>query len=273
MLIPRILTALALLAILIPIVTIGPAWLWGLTSLLMLGIAYAEWARLVSRSNPGPVEWFALLLGGSAVVALAPTGDLAQPLVIAICFLSLLFWVVEGPRRLRRHHAASGGRVLAAALLAACWLALYDLRGQGAVVLVSAMAIVWVADVAAYFVGRAIGRHKLAPSISPGKSWEGAIAGMAAVALAGLATVPFEAMSSALPARLVGSTGWVGAAAVLALLAALSIVGDLFESLLKRQAGVKDSGNVLPGHGGVLDRIDALIPTMPAVALIAELLG
>lgn len=273
MLIPRILTALALLAVLIPIVAIGPPWLWGLASLLMLGIAYSEWARLVSRSHPGPVEWFALLLGGSALIALAPTGDLAQPLVIAVCFLSLLFWLIEGPKRLRRHRAASGGRALAAALLTACWFALYDLRGLGAVVLVSAMAIVWIADIAAYFVGRAIGRHKLAPSISPGKSWEGAFAGMAAVALAGLATVPFEAMSLALPSRLVGTIGWMGAALVLALLAALSIVGDLFESLLKRQAGVKDSGNVLPGHGGVLDRIDALIPTMPAVALIAELLG
>jgi len=272
-LIPRILTALALLAVLIPIVAIGPPWLWGLASLLMLGIAYSEWARLVSRSHPGPVEWFALLLGGSALIALAPTGNLAQPLVIAVCFLSLLFWLIEGPKRLRRHRAASGGRALAAALLTACWFALYDLRGLGAVVLVSAMAIVWIADIAAYFVGRAIGRHKLAPSISPGKSWEGAFAGMAAVALAGLATVPFEAMSSALPSRLVGTVGWMGAALVLALLAALSIVGDLFESLLKRQAGVKDSGNVLPGHGGVLDRIDALIPTMPAVALIAELLG
>lgn len=273
MLIPRILTALALLAVLIPIVAIGPPWLWGLASLLILGIAYSEWARLVSRSHPGPVEWFALLLGGSALIALAPTGNLAQPLVIAVCFLSLLFWLIEGPKRLRRHRAASGGRALAAALLTACWFALYDLRGLGAVVLVSAMAIVWIADIAAYFVGRAIGRHKLAPSISPGKSWEGAFAGMAAVALAGLATVPFEAMSSALPSRLVGTVGWMGAALVLALLAALSIVGDLFESLLKRQAGVKDSGNVLPGHGGVLDRIDALIPTMPAVALIAELLG
>jgi len=272
-LIPRILTALALLAVLIPIVAIGPPWLWGLASLLMLGIAYSEWARLVSRSHPGPVEWFALLLGGSALIALAPTGNLAQPLVIAVCFLSLLFWLIEGPKRLRRHRAASGGRALAAALLIACWFALYDLRGQGAVVLVSAMAIVWIADIAAYFVGRGIGRHKLAPSISPGKSWEGAFAGMAAVALAGLATVPFEAMSLALPSRLVGTIGWMGAALVLALLAALSIVGDLFESLLKRQAGVKDSGNVLPGHGGVLDRIDALIPTMPAVALIAELLG
>jgi len=139
-------------------------------------------------------------------------------------------------------------------------------------VLVTAMAIVWVADIAAYFAGRAFGRRKLAPSISPGKSWEGAIAGMLAVAILGMVSAQFALLSGALPAVLLGHFGVPAAALILALLAGLSVVGDLFESLLKREAGVKDSGKLLPGHGGALDRIDALIPTMPVVALLHQLL-
>jgi len=147
------------------------------------------------------------------------------------------------------------------------------LREIGALALFVAMAIVWVADIAAYFFGRAFGRHKLAPAISPGKSWEGAVGGFAAVAVAGLAAAAVPALAHTLPARLVAVWSPPGAAAALVGLAALSIVGDLHESLLKRQAGVKDSGTLLPGHGGVLDRIDALIPTMPAAMLLHGLLG
>jgi len=135
------------------------------------------------------------------------------------------------------------------------------------------MALVGVADIAAYFVGRAFGRRKLAPSISPGKSWEGALGGAAAVAVLGLAAAASPSLSSTLPARLVDAWTAPVAVVVLVALAALSIVGDLHESLLKRQAGVKDSGAVLPGHGGVLDRIDALVPVMPAAMLLHRLLG
>jgi phosphatidate cytidylyltransferase len=134
------------------------------------------------------------------------------------------------------------------------------------------VAIVWVADIAAYFVGRAIGRRKLAPTISPGKSWEGAIGGGVAVIAIGVAVSLQPSLDTSLPSILIHRTGPLLGAVVLAGLTALSIVGDLHESLLKREAGVKDSGWILPGHGGVLDRIDALIPAMPAALLIFLLL-
>ena len=272
MLIARVLTAIALLAVLVPVVFASPVWVWGVVSLLLLIVAFGEWSRLVAGAMPNLVEFSALLVCGLALIALLPSAGLPQPLLVAVCFPAWLFWVTEAPRRLRTHRAGAGGRTLALWLLASCWIALYQLRGQGAGVLVVAMAIVWVADIAAYFAGRALGRHKLAPTISPGKSWEGAVAGMLAVAVVGVWSASWPGLSDALPALLVNRLGGWLAALVLVLLAGLSILGDLYESLLKRQAGVKDSGRLLPGHGGALDRIDALIPTMPVVALLHELL-
>ena len=122
------------------------------------------------------------------------------------------------------------------------------------------MATVWVADTGAYFFGRTFGSHKLAPSISPGKTWEGAVGGGLTVIVYGFV------FSSKLPAVL--SDSFVLLLSALILLTVISIMGDLFESLLKRQAGLKDSSNVLPGHGGVLDRIDSLTSTLPLVALV-----
>jgi len=269
-LIARVLTAIALLAFLIPVVFVGPVWLWGLVSLALLMVAWGEWNRLVVGVTPGLVDLSALLVCGIALIAILPAAGLPQPLLIAACFPAGLFWLTEAPRRLRFHQASTGGRTLAVWLLASCWIALYQLRGQGAEVLVVAMAVVWVADIAAYLAGRALGRHKLAPNIGPGKSWEGAVAGMLGVAGLGVWSASWPGMADTLPALLVGRLGGWLAALVLVLLAGLSIVGDLYESLLKRQAGVKDSGRLLPGHGGALDRIDALIPTMPVVALLHE---
>ena len=272
MLAARILTAIALLAVLVPVVFAGPVWMWGVVSLLLLVVAFSEWSRLVERAAPSLTQLAALLVSGLAFIAVLPEGGLAQPLLVAVCFPVLVFWLIEIPRRLRSHQATGGRRALAFWMLGSCWIALYQLRGEGAVVLVAAMAIVWIADVAAYFAGRAFGRHKLAPFISPGKTWEGAIAGMLCVGAIGVVSASWASLSGALPAVLVSRMGSGLAAAVLVLLVGLSILGDLFESLLKRQAGVKDSGRLLPGHGGALDRIDALIPTMPAVALLHELL-
>jgi phosphatidate cytidylyltransferase len=130
------------------------------------------------------------------------------------------------------------------------------------------MALVWVADIGAYFFGKAFGKNKLAPIISPGKSWEGALGGWVAVMAAGVLCVSVNGLHDTVPTQIYAKLGWLGLLAVLTLICAASVVGDLFESLLKRRAQIKDSSNLLPGHGGVFDRIDALIPVLPLIAVL-----
>lgn len=267
----RVVTAVLLLAVLLPAIFVFPPLVWGLLTLAFLAVGAWEWTRLLPAASPWPAV-AAVLVAGVAALAWRAQAPWPQAALVGGCVLLLAFWVVGGVLRLARHEARGGGGLLAAALLFGCWLALYELRLLGPVPLLSSMAVIWVADIAAYFVGRAVGRRKLAPSISPGKSWEGAIGGFFAVAVIGLLAAAAPALADSLPALLVQRAGPVAAVAALVAIAALSIVGDLHESLLKRQAGVKDSGWILPGHGGVLDRIDALIPTMPAALLLYELL-
>jgi phosphatidate cytidylyltransferase len=149
----------------------------------------------------------------------------------------------------------------------ACFMAMLVLFQHSTLYLFSVMAIVWIADIGAYFVGKAIGKHKLAPSISPGKSWEGAIGGWVAVLAFAAATTYCSELHDTFAAKLWTTGGWLLFVPVMTLLVAASIVGDLFESQLKRRISMKDSSNLLPGHGGVLDRIDALIPTLPIAVL------
>jgi phosphatidate cytidylyltransferase len=269
---PRILTALVMLGVLIPIVFLAPHWLWAASSLAVLAIAFNEWSALLPGRRPGAALWLIGLASGLTIAWLDGIAVLPQAFLVLLCLLSLAYWLIEAPRRLRSHRISAGGRPLALLLLGACWLALIDLRDRGTWVLVCAMAIVWIADIAAYFIGKAVGRHKLAPSISPGKSWEGAAGGVLAVAISGTLAAKLPVFAGTLPQLLVDSWGMGAAALVLSMLAVISVLGDLHESLLKRVAGVKDSGSLLPGHGGFLDRIDALVPTMPAVALIHYLL-
>jgi len=268
----RVLTAAVLLAVLLPAIFVFPPLAWGVLTLGFLALAAWEWARLLPGAPSAASAAGTVAAAGAAALAFRVQSTWPAELVPALCGGLVLFWVLIAPRRLSRHEARSGGWPLAALLLFGCWLALYELRVLGAVPLLSAMAVIWVADIAAYFVGRAIGRRKLAPAISPGKSWEGAIGGFVAVVLLGLAAATVPSLGDSLPALLVARATIPGAAVVLVGIAALSIVGDLHESLLKREAGVKDSGRLLPGHGGMLDRIDALIPTMPAALLVYELL-
>ncbi|KQZ32422.1 phosphatidate cytidylyltransferase [Duganella sp. Root1480D1] len=159
-----------------------------------------------------------------------------------------------------------------AVTLVACFVAILLLFARGPVYLLSVMAVVWAADIFAYFSGKAFGKHKLAPTISPGKSWEGAVGGLLAVLLLAGVTVllapSVPLLQDTFAVRLAGRMGWGIMLAVLVLIVAASIVGDLFESMLKRRSGMKDSSNLLPGHGGVLDRIDALVPVLPIAALI-----
>ncbi|MFN9774923.1 MAG: phosphatidate cytidylyltransferase [Burkholderiales bacterium] len=276
----RVVTAVVLLAILVPAIFLAPPWVWGLVSLAMLAIAGTEWGRLLGAPAGGRALGAALAAAGIAYVAWrsgVPGG--APPAVVAVlCAASLAFWLSVAPISLSRVHRVGPAWAVAALVLAACWLALYELRLLGAAMLVSAMAIVWLADIGAYFAGRTFGRHKLAPRVSPGKTWEGVAGGVVAVlavavgvALAWPGTAG-EGGATVFSSWLAARAGWPAALAVLAGVAGLSVVGDLYESMLKRLAGVKDSGRLLPGHGGVLDRIDALIPTMPGCLLLVQLL-
>jgi phosphatidate cytidylyltransferase len=157
------------------------------------------------------------------------------------------------------------------------WLAVVQARVQGVNFLMSILVLVWVADSFAYFAGRAWGgkftSNKLAPSISPGKSWEGVWGGVLGVFLLAMSWAWADShWQTAVPSlyhRLQGHH-FVFMAIALLFLTAMSVVGDLIESLIKRSAGVKDSSGLLPGHGGVLDRIDALLPTLPIALMLAS---
>jgi phosphatidate cytidylyltransferase len=161
------------------------------------------------------------------------------------------------------------------ALLWLAWAALIEARSIGINLMLSMLCVVWMADIAAYFGGKAFGRRKLAPAISPGKSWEGVWSGMVGVLLLALLWMfldrQFGFDGPSLYTRLVRAHGWLVAGLALLALCALSVVGDLIESLVKRAAGAKDSSRLLPGHGGVLDRVDALLPVMPAAMALLSL--
>jgi phosphatidate cytidylyltransferase len=273
----RVATALVLLAILIPAIFFAPPWVWGAVSLALLAVAGHEWGQLLGDARGGRLLGGALALGGAAYIVwrtVFPDG--APPGAVAlVAAASLAFWLSAAPVSLARVSRLGPGWTIGAVVLAACWLALYELRLVGAAMLVSCLAIVWLADIGAYFAGRAFGRRKLAPRVSPGKTWEGVAGGVAAVLVAAAiaaAALPAGPDSPVFSSWVGARAGWTVAIAVLAALAGLSVVGDLYESLLKRLAGRKDSGRILPGHGGVLDRIDALIPTMPGCLLLLQLL-
>ena len=161
--------------------------------------------------------------------------------------------------------------------LGLAWLAMAQARWMGPNFLLSVLVLVWAADVFAYFAGRAFGGRwfavKLAPAISPGKTWEGVAGGMLGVLIVSLCWIQadryFEFTATSLHTRLWQQGGWFWLAA-LVFMTAMSVVGDLVESLIKRSAGVKDSSGLLPGHGGVLDRVDALLPTLPLAMMLVS---
>lgn len=160
------------------------------------------------------------------------------------------------------------------------WLAVGQARVIGINFLLSILVLVWMADIAAYFSGRAFGgrfrREKLAPAISPGKSWEGVWGGMAGVVMLAFAWVWTDrALDAEVPSFFSRLSRHGGALLLISVIfmSAMSVVGDLVESLIKRSAGVKDSSGLLPGHGGVLDRVDALLPTLPLGMMLIALGG
>lgn len=266
----RVITALVLLALLLPSLFFLPQAYWALLVALFIGVAAWEWGGLLGFDQGGR-----LVLGTgmaalcSMISLLAPeaigvgAGNwMAVPWVMAVYGIAAVFWCLVIPLWLmskwRLPHGLTG-LLVGLVVLFPTWLALVQLRLAGPGVLLAILAIVWMADVAAYFSGKRFGKHKLAPSISPGKTWEGAIGAGIGVVLYGIVLrLGFSFEPVGLPLWVLG----------LLAVTAISIMGDLYESMLKRQAGIKDSSNVLPGHGGVLDRIDSLTSTLPVVALL-----
>ena len=260
----RMLTAAALLAVFLPAVLLAPAWLWALLVSAAIMVGAHEWARL-SQFPCGLEVVYAALVGLIALsLSFLPTAD-AQLVHAALFALAALFWVFLAPLWLRFGWQGRPIFIRAAiglTVLLPTWAALLYLRDQGAAVLIGVMAIVWIADSAAYFSGRKFGRHKLAPHVSPGKSWEGVAGALLALLL--YAWI-ISGLQSTVPLALLFPM-------VIALFY-FSVLGDLFESWIKRVAGMKDSGRLLPGHGGVLDRIDALTSALPIAAGMLVLLG
>ena len=245
-------------------------------TLAIIAVAAHEWARLVGFAKSSQWLFVAATLGIGAALLFPPAAGFARgwpdALVLAVCGIAALFWVVLAPPWVIARwptQARVPMAVLGWVVLIGAWMALVELQARSPWLVLGAMAIVWIADTAAYFSGRAFGRRKLAPRVSPGKTWEGVYGAWIAVALYALVLVPYaDAAGLRLPVTALSIAAWV---LFLVLLASVSVVGDLFESLLKRHAGVKDSGALLPGHGGVLDRTDALLAAMPIAALAAQL--
>ena len=273
----RVITAVVLLALLLPALFAASPWPFAGLTVLMIGAAGWEWARLNGLPGIG-----ALAAGTSLALACVWTlliGGLNAPPAWA-WWLATGVWVLGGAFALRVGPAGwpqitpALRLALGALLLWGAWLAIVQARVHGINFILSVFCLVWMADIAAYFCGRAFGRRKLAPAISPGKSWEGVWGGQVGVILLGVVWVQVIDVrlgvdSASVFTLLVQRHGLVSLLAVV-FLAAMSVVGDLFESLVKRAVGAKDSSGLLPGHGGVLDRIDALLPTFPlALALIS----
>src|SRR5476649_1614 len=269
----RILTALVLLAVLLPVLFFNNFIAFAVVATAFFGAAAWEAARLFGLGAPRLFGVACCVLFGAGLLLGVPAG------AIGLLFaLSVLLWLIRFTPSLAiglpallspANWALSLSFTVA---LFGCFYAIVRLFQHSPGYLLSVMALVWIADIGAYFSGKAFGKRKLAPSISPGKSWEGAIGGGIAVLVIASATIlaapSLPVLQDTFAVQLQLRHGWLTALLVLLVVVAASIVGDLFESQLKRRAGIKDSSNLLPGHGGVLDRIDALIPVLPFAALV-----
>jgi len=260
----RVVTAIPLVIGLLLLLFVAPSWAAVLVTAAVMIIGAWEWSAFLGWRRP-------LLRSGYAAglaLVLALCGWLVPGVVglKIVLWISLLWWAIAFLWILRYPTpvpapvaAVSGILVLVPAWLA--MVAILRVPGQGAVLALLALCVVFAADIGAYFAGHRFGRVKLAPQVSPGKTWEGLIGGVLLAAL----TSGTGGLLLGLPPGVMVPVG-LG-------VAALSVVGDLTESMFKRSVGAKDSGHLIPGHGGVLDRIDGITAAMPLFALALSWLG
>lgn len=264
----RIITALLLLPLVLFCLFGAGQQGWAAFCVVVCALAGWEWGRLTGLDSKKSVAVGLGVLLASSLWVLNP---LPGEVVKALDIFSLLFWCLIVPVWLRKKWSLARfpmalplGLLILLATLSG--LLRWQSLPNGPYLLLGVLAIAWVADTAAYFSGRAFGKHKLAPTISPGKTWEGVAGAIVAMAFYGVLlsqlSVPLL-HGIALPVLIVG----------LWLITAVSVIGDLLESLFKRQIGLKDSSNLLPGHGGVLDRIDSLLAVVPVASSLFSLAG
>ena len=259
----RVITALLLAAGFALVLFVLPPVAAALAFAAIAALAAWEWGGLMRQEQSARVLYALMLLVCCWQLTVA-----VPQLVPVLLGVSAAFWILVVPLWFRFKWTLAGndffGYLLGALVILPTWAAMVALHAVSTWLLLAAMALVWVADIAAYFTGRAFGKRKLAPAISPGKTWEGVAGAVVGVMIYGAVVLNFSPLAGNVPLA-------APLLVLLLLLTAVSVMGDLFESLLKRQAGIKDSSNLLPGHGGVLDRIDALTSTLPLAALIVHL--
>ena len=290
----RVITAIVLLLILIGSYMLGPVAFAGVMAIAFI-LAQWEWLKL-SGLNSIISALIAVVVGGSAAAITYLVSldlqvinhasqeyqqlyaNLSGMFVMYLTVITLLWVGISIRVFFARKTGLPVNRIVVGItgvfFPPAAWLAFVAMYATfGISMVISLLAIVWVADIMAYFTGMAFGKHRMSPAISPKKSWEGVAGGMLSVMLLGLLFAWFAPEIQTIPGVIVESMGALVWIIIAYILVSLSIVGDLFESALKRQAGIKDSSNLLPGHGGFYDRLDAMMPTLPAGFLLTVLVA
>ena len=257
----RIITSLVLVAVFIPALFMLSSVNWAYAMLIFTLLALNEWAVMIQL----PATQRAIYLTIAAIAAIAIVQLMQQQGFHRLFYYSLntfliatIFWMLVVPFWLAKKWVADRYMMalLGLLLMASIWLALICAKSANPWLLLALLLTIWIADSAAYFAGKNFGKHKLAPNISPGKTWEGVVGALVAVTIFGLVIYfGFNIDNLAIFPALWLITGF-------------GVIGDLFESMLKRQANIKDSGYLLPGHGGILDRIDGIIPSLPIAILM-----
>lgn len=270
----RILTAAVLIPLALAGLFLASQQTWGIASALVIAIGAWEWGRLSGLGQVGRVVFAAVTLAFCAATLLFMEPLVADEILLSLTVTGICFWLMIVVAVLlsllqRSFHVVSTAKLSRSLLVVFGGMTLLPPWGAAMLLqpaparMLALMATIWVADSAAYFAGRRFGRHKLAPTISPGKSWEGVLGAFMGVALY------FFLLERVWP-DLLSSRPPLATLAFLEVIVAISIVGDLFESWMKRNAGLKDSGSILPGHGGILDRIDSLTAALPFIAMFVK---
>jgi len=255
----RVLTSLILIPVFLAALFLLPEIYWALLMLSGILMGVWEWAEMAKFPKNGRVAYLLLTLAACVLLVFANGEQLAYLQEYSIFWgilAATVFWICVAPLWLTMRWHVRNFIFMAIAgwlVILPLWFSLLSLRRISPWLLLGIVAAIWIADTAAYFIGKRFGKHKLAPKISPGKTWEGVLGAWGGVSIYGLVLCQAFHLDYWLIAGLWGLT-------------VLSIIGDLLESLIKRQAQLKDSGTLLPGHGGMLDRIDGLTSSLPLAA-------